>query len=128
VRRTSRPAPCRSSRRPPAARNTGPSVRSPMARSIAPGGARRQRNGHHLAALAGDGQGPVPALQTQVLDVGAGGLGEPQPVQGEQGDQRVLGRRAEPGGDQQRAELVAVQRGGMGFVVHSRTADVRGRE
>jgi hypothetical protein len=33
--RTIRPAPCRSSRRPSAARNTGPSVRSPMARSIA---------------------------------------------------------------------------------------------
>jgi hypothetical protein len=35
VLRTIRPAPCRSSRRPSAARNTGPSVRSPMARSIA---------------------------------------------------------------------------------------------
>ncbi|HEU5388023.1 MAG TPA: hypothetical protein VFV73_19175 [Streptosporangiaceae bacterium] len=35
VWRTIRPAPCRSSRRPSAARNTGPSVRSPMARSIA---------------------------------------------------------------------------------------------
>ncbi len=33
--RTIRPAPCRSSRRPSAARNTGPSVRSPIARSIA---------------------------------------------------------------------------------------------
>ena len=28
-----------------------------------PGRTRRQRNGHHLAALAGDGQGPVPALE-----------------------------------------------------------------
>jgi hypothetical protein len=28
----------------------------------------------HLAALAGDHQRPVPALQAQVLDVGAGGL------------------------------------------------------
>ena len=27
----------------------------------------------------------------------AGGLGDPQPVQGEQGDQRMLERRAEPG-------------------------------
>ena len=33
--RTIRPAPCRSSRRPSAARNTGPPVRSAMARSIA---------------------------------------------------------------------------------------------
>ena len=35
TRRTIRPGPCRSSRRPSPARNTGPSVRSPMARSIA---------------------------------------------------------------------------------------------
>ena len=35
-------------------------------------------------------------------------------------------RRAEPGGDQQRAELVAVQAGGVGFVVQARPADVRG--
>jgi hypothetical protein len=35
VLRTTRPAPCRSSRPPSVARNTGPSVRSPMARSIA---------------------------------------------------------------------------------------------
>jgi hypothetical protein len=91
-----------------------------------PGGPRRQRDGDDLAALAGDRQRPVPALQPQVLDVGAGGLGHPQPVQREQGDQRMLGRRPEPGSDQQRAELVAVQRDGMGFVVHPRTADVGG--
>ena len=36
--RTIRPAPCRSSRRLSAPRNTGPSVRSPMARSIARAG------------------------------------------------------------------------------------------
>ena len=50
------------------------------------------------------------AVQAQVLDVGAGGFGDPQPVQGEQRDQRVLKRRPEPGRDQQRAELVAIQR------------------
>jgi hypothetical protein len=38
----------------------------------------------------------------------------------------MLGRQAEPGGDQQRAELVAVQRDRMGLIVHPRTADVRG--
>jgi len=59
----------------------------------------------------------VPALQAQVLDVGAGGLGDPQPVQGEQGDQRMLGRRPLTGGDQQRAELVAVERDGMRLVI-----------
>jgi hypothetical protein len=38
----------------------------------------------------------------------------------------MLGRRAEPGGDQQRAELVTIQRDGMGLIVDPRTADVRG--
>jgi hypothetical protein len=36
-----------------------------------PGSARCQRDGDDLAALAGDGQRPVAALQTQVLDVRA---------------------------------------------------------
>ncbi len=61
-----------------------------------------------------------------MLDVGAGGFRHPQPVQGEQGDQRVLGRRSEPGGDQQGAEFVAVQRDGVGLVVDPWAADVRG--
>jgi len=30
----------------------------------------------------------------------------------------MLGQRAEPGGDQQRAELVAVQRDGMRVIIH----------
>jgi hypothetical protein len=55
----------------------------------------------------------VPAIQAQVLDVGARRFGDPQPVQREQGDQRVLGWRAEPSGDQEGAELVAVQRDSM---------------
>jgi hypothetical protein len=36
--------------------------------------ARRQRDGDDLASLAGNGQRPVPALQVQVIDIGAGGL------------------------------------------------------
>ena len=39
----------------------------------------------------------------------------------------MLKRRAEPGGDQERAELVAVQGDGMRLVVHPWTADVSGR-
>jgi len=85
-----------------------------------PGGARRQRDGHDLAALAGDGQGPVPALEAQVLDVSAGGFGDPQPVQGEQRDQRVPGRRSPPGRHQQRAELIAIQGDSMRLVIDSR--------
>lgn len=55
-----------------------------------PGGARCQRDGDHLAALVGDHQGAVAALDTQGLNAGAGGFGDPQPVQREQRDQRVL--------------------------------------
>jgi hypothetical protein len=68
----------------------------------------------------------VTALQAQVLDVRAGGLRHAQPVEREQGDQRMLGSRAEPGGDQERAELVAVQGGGVRLVVQPGAADVRG--
>jgi hypothetical protein len=50
-----------------------------------------------------------------------------RPFQREQGDQPMFCRRAETGGHQQRAEFVAVQRDGMGLIVHPRAADVRGR-
>jgi len=40
-----------------------------------PGGAWRQRDGDHLAALTGDRHRPVPAFQAQLLDVGTGGFG-----------------------------------------------------
>ena len=72
------------------------------------GGARCERDGDDFAALASDDQGPVAALEAQVINVRAGGLRHAQPVEGEQGDQRVLGCRPEPGCDQQRAYLVAV--------------------
>jgi hypothetical protein len=68
----------------------------------------------------------VAALEAEVLDVGTGGLGDVQPVEGEQGDEGVLGGRSEPGGDEERAELVAVQGGGVRLVVQPRPADVRG--
>jgi hypothetical protein len=42
----------------------------------------RQWDSDDLAALAGDDQRPVPALDTQRLDVGTGGFGGPQAVQG----------------------------------------------
>jgi hypothetical protein len=76
-----------------------------------PRGPRRERDRHDLAALAGDHQGPVAPLDAQCFDIRAGSLGDPQPVEGQQRDQRVLGGRPEPRGDQQRAELVAVQSG-----------------
>lgn len=53
ARRTIRAAPCRPGRLPSPARNSGPSVRSPMARPIA----RAVRDGDDLTAVAGDHQG-----------------------------------------------------------------------
>jgi hypothetical protein len=49
---------------------------------------------------------------------------ETQPVEGQQGDQRVLRGRAQPGSDQQRPEFVAVQAGGMRLIVQAGPPDV----
>ncbi len=72
TRRTIRAAPCRPSRRPSAVRNSGPSARSPGGQLDRPGGARGKRDGDRLAALAGDDQGAVAALEAWRLDAGAG--------------------------------------------------------
>jgi hypothetical protein len=48
------------------------------------------------------------------------------PFRASRGDQRVFGGRAEPGGDQKGAELVAVQGGGVRLVIQPGTAHVRG--
>jgi hypothetical protein len=39
-----------------------------------PGSARCERDGDDLAALAGDGQGPVPAFEAQAVDLRLAGL------------------------------------------------------
>jgi hypothetical protein len=54
-----------------------------------PGGARGERDARFLRGLAGDGQA-MAAFGAECFDVGAGGLGYPQRVEGAQGDQRVL--------------------------------------
>jgi hypothetical protein len=74
-----------------------------------PGSARRERDRDHLATLAGDHQGPAPPLDAQRFDVGAGSLGDPQPIERQQRDQPMLAGRAETSGNQQRAKLVTVQ-------------------
>jgi len=89
--------------------------------------ARRERDGDHLATLAGDHQHPVAAFDAEGLDVDSGGFRDPQPVEGQQGDQCVLGGLAKPGGDQQRPELVTVQAGGVPLIIQRGTADMRGR-
>lgn len=73
------------------------------------GGVWRKRHGHHLAALAGDHQSPVAALDGLSLDVGADGLGYAQPVERQERDERMLARRAEPCRYQQRARFVTIQ-------------------
>ena len=87
----------------------------------------RQRDSDDLAAFAGDDQRPVAALDTQRLDVGTGGFGDPQPIEGQQCYERVRGRVPQAGGDQQCAELVTVQPDGMRLIVQAGTADMRGR-
>jgi hypothetical protein len=101
-------------------------MRSPTVRSIAL--AVRGASGMvTTAALAGDNKGPVPPLDAQGLNAGASGFGDTQPVERQQRDQRVLVWRAQPGGDQQRAEFVAVQPGGVRLIVQTRSAHVSGR-
>ena len=100
-----------------------------------PGRARRQRDGHHLAALAGHGQSPVPALEAQVLDAGAGGLRYPQPVQREQRDQCMIAWRPEQAGpaayagagDGHRALARSHTPGIAGPLIHALTGNVRPR-
>ena len=67
------------------------------------------------------------ALEVQVVDVGTEGFGDAQPVEGEQRRQGVVPGGAQPGLDEERAELVAVQAQGAGLVVDSSAAHVRGR-
>jgi hypothetical protein len=45
-------------------------------------------------------------------------------MEGQQRDQSVLGGWAEPGRDQQRAELVTVQPGGVRLIIQARSADM----
>ena len=70
-----------------------------------------RRPGQRTGLKWGGWQSPGIAGEAQVLNVHASRLRYPQPVEGEQGNQGVLGGRAEPGGDEDGAELVAVQGG-----------------
>jgi hypothetical protein len=48
------------------------------------GGAGREGDGDDLGALAQDGEGAVAAFEAEGFDVGAGGFGDPQAVEGQQ--------------------------------------------
>jgi hypothetical protein len=86
-----------------------------------------ERDDGFLTALAGDRQGPVPALGAERFDVRADSLRHPRPVQRKQRDQGVLGGRAQPGGDQERPDVVAVQAGRVRLVFQPLPADVASR-
>jgi hypothetical protein len=68
----------------------------------------------------------VAALDARGFDAGAGGFGDPQPVQREQRDQRMLRRWAKSGSDQEHTEFVAVQGHRVGLVVQAWPPYVRG--
>ena len=105
----------------------GHSAAFPGGRVDRPGSARSKRDGDDLASLASDSQRSVSAFRAQVLDIGAGGFGDAQPVQGQQGDQGVLQWGAKPGGYQQGTEIVAVQGGGVRLIVQAGPPHVGGR-
>jgi hypothetical protein len=56
-------------------------------------------------------------LIVQVVDVGPQGLGDAQTVERQQGDERVIAGRAQPGLDQQSPQIVAVQPQSARFAV-----------
>jgi hypothetical protein len=89
-----------------------------------PGGAGRQRDRHDLAALADGGEGPMATLEAEAFDVCAGRFGDPQAVDAQQTDQRVVAVPCETGRDEQRADFVAVESGGVRFVVQAGPADM----
>ncbi len=66
------------------------------------------------------------AFEPEAFDVSPDRFGDPQPVQRQQADQGVVAGPAETGGDQQRADFVAVQAGGVGLVVQAGPTHMHG--
>ena len=69
----------------------------------------------------------MPALEAERFDVRSDRFGDAQPVERKQADECVILCSAETGGDEHGTDFVAVQPGGVRFVVESRTAHVHGR-
>src|SRR5437762_14290898 len=103
----------------------GPSLRSPTARSTARG-SWCEGDEDELGAFAEDGEGAMPSFETKRFDVRAGGSGDAQTVEREETDEGVVATTGEAGGDEHGADLVAVEAGGVRFVVESRSAYVHG--
>ena len=107
TRRTMRRAPWRSMRWPLAPKKMGPASRSPTARSTARAVRGARGHGYDLATLAQDGERAVAPLEPEGLDVGADSFRDPQAVQCQQRNERVLDRRPQPSRDEQGAHFVA---------------------
>ena len=120
-------AQCRSIRVPRRVQQDRPG--GPVADGAVDGAADRgrQRDEDDLVALAAHAQDAVAVLLAEVVDVGAGGLEDPQPEQAEHGDEReVVAVGRVPGGGEQRLELQVGQSEGRGLGGHVRAADVLG--
>jgi hypothetical protein len=68
----------------------------------------------------------VASFDGEVFDIGTEGFGDPQPGQCQQRDQGVVTAAGQPGGDQQGADLVAIQTNRPGLVVQLGTPHMRG--
>jgi hypothetical protein len=87
----------------------------------------RERDGDNLGALAPHRQRAVPAFEAERLDVSSERLGDPQTVDRQQRDERVVARGGEPGGDEQCADLVAVKSVRVRLVVETRSTNMHRR-
>ncbi len=76
-----------------------------------PGGPRASGMTARLPPLRVIARARCPRSVPERLDVRSGGFRDPQPVQGEQRDQGMLGFGAKACGDEEGADLVAVQPG-----------------
>ncbi len=61
----------------------------------------------------------MPALKTEPFDVSAGRFGDPQPIEAQQAEQRVVACTGESGSDEHRADFVAVKAGRVRLVVET---------
>jgi hypothetical protein len=81
------------------------------------GGTRGEWDGGDLVALAGNNQCSVASLEAQVLDVCPGGLEDRRPLRASREISARSAAGPSPARDEKRADLVAVEGGGVGFVV-----------
>ena len=88
------------------------------------GGSWGERDRDSFAALAMNDKGAVPAFEAELFDVSTDRFGHAEPVQREQGDEGMIACAGQPGGDEHRADLVAVKTGRVGLVVEAWPADM----